>query len=150
MRTGPPPGARSRAALVREDDTDVMPMPKAPSALRTGLRQTQLKGLARRAAGQVRAQGRGDGEEDRGKDEQRAHDQDRLADNLRLRGRAGAAGEVHAQVAVLVLVATIGEPVRGKHGTAGNERAGGDEGHQAIAADSPAQQMRNPPVQQAG
>ena len=52
--------------------------------------------------------------------------------------------EVHAQVAMLVLVATITQPVRGVHGAADDERAGGDEGHQAIATESPARQMRDP------
>jgi hypothetical protein len=72
------------------------------------------------------------------------HDQGGLADDIRLRGRAGAAAEVHAQVAMLVFVATITQSVRRIDGAADDERAGGNQGHQAIAAECLAQQMRDP------
>jgi hypothetical protein len=101
-------------------------------------------GLGRRTPRQVGAQGRAGQEQEERLREDRADDEDRLAEDFRLCGRAGAAAEVYAQVAMLVLMATIAQRVRRVDGATHDERAGGDEGHQAIATESLAQQMRDP------
>ena len=68
-----------------------------------------------------------------------AHHEYRLADGRRKRRRAGAAAEVHAHVAMRMLVRAIGEPVRRIHRGTGDQHAGRHEGEQVIAAETGSQ-----------
>lgn len=71
--------------------------------------------------------------------ERHAYGQHRLADERRLRRRSGGAAEVHAQVAMHVVVPALAHPVRRIGAQGYDERQGRDECDQAIAANTRAQ-----------
>lgn len=73
-----------------------------------------------------------------------AYGQQRLAEERRLRRRSGSAAEVHAQVAMPIVVPTLAETVRRIGAQPYDEREGRDERDQAIAARTRAQGKKTP------
>ncbi len=71
----------------------------------------QLEGGVRRCAGQLRADTAARGADDLRALDRRAYSEYGLADNSRLRRRACGSAEVHAQVAMSVIVRTLTEAV---------------------------------------
>ena len=67
------------------------------------------------------------------------NDQHRFAEDGDLCGRSGRAAEVHAQIAVAIVVITVGKTVRRIHTDRGNQRDRGYERDQVIAAMESAQ-----------
>lgn len=70
-------------------------------------------------------------------------DEYRLADDGCVRRRAGSTGEMHAQVAMSVLVHTIEEAVRRIGAQRYDQRDGRDERDQTIAVETRAQGTKN-------
>lgn len=70
----------------------------------------------------------------------RAHEEYGLADDARVRGGAGGAAEVHTQIAMSIIVPTLGEAVRRIGAQRYDQREGRDERDQTIAAQTRAQE----------
>ena len=70
------------------------------------------------------------------------NDQHRFAEDGDLCRRSGGAAEVHAQIAVTVVVIAVGKTVRRVHTERGNQRDRGYERDQVIAAMESAQRSQ--------
>jgi hypothetical protein len=103
-----------------------------------------FKDLDGRAAGQVAPRHRTRREAKLSWRRSHPDDEYGFAGEGRLGRRASAAREVHAQVAMRMLVAAIAKPVCRIHGRAGHQRYGGDQYEQAIAGQGGAQGAHDP------
>jgi len=97
-----------------------------------------------RSAGKLSANTASEGRNDPGPLERCTHDEDRLADDGCVRRRAGRTAEVHAKVAMPVLVHAIEEAVRRIGAQRYDQRDGRDERDQAIATERRAQETKGP------
>lgn len=99
-----------------------------------GFEELSQLGRLRRSTGELRADATARGRDDARAIDRRAHHKDRLADRSRMRGSPRCAAEVHAKVAVAIVVHAVREPVRRIGAQSYDQRDGRDDRDQTIAA----------------
>lgn len=98
----------------------------------------QLEGV-RRSAWQLRANTAARGADDPGTFDRCTHHEHGLADDRGLRRGTGGTAEVHAQIAMPIIVPTVGQAVRGIDTQRYDEREGRNDCDQAIMEKTRAQ-----------